>query len=374
MTETSLLGHLSLRLSVHPENIATEALTIVLKRSRTASVAFRQFIGLTGVCLPDSLSFEAQQVGLDRAIPDLRCVDESGRTRAVVENKFWAGLTENQPVTYIRELAHSEEAVVLFVVPDARRTTIWTELLTRCSTAGLQLSSITQSSAITFAHVTPLHCLAITSWRNLLDVLNTAVVSSGDMAAANDIAQLRGLCNAIDSEAFLPLRPDELSNVEIPRRVTNLADVVFEIVQACEALNYCDRKGLKETNGRYTSGTYLKFGLYGAWFGLHVQLWKTFEISPLWFEFSSSDFGKAQQVRELLRVWSHCSPPRCLDWNNNEVVVPAILPTGVDKEKIIAAVVQQVAEMVALLNQQETQKLPVELPATIPPKTSSITS
>jgi hypothetical protein len=373
MKETSLLGQLSLRLSVHPENIATEALTIVLKQSRTASLAFRQFVGLTGVCLPESISFEAQQGGLDRAIPDLTCVDNNGRKRAVIENKFWAGLTENQPITYIRELSHSEPAVVLFVVPDARRAIIWTELLARCSAAGLQLTGTTQSPAITFAHINPLHCLAITSWQNLLDALNSAVVSSRDVAASNDIGQLRGLCNAIDSEAFLPLRPDELSNVELPRRVINLADVAFEIVQSCEARNYCDRKGLKETNGRYTSGTYLRFGSYGSWFGLHLRLWKAFEISPLWFEFSNNDYGKAQKVRELLRGWQHSSPPRCLDWDN-EVVVPAILPAGVEKEKIIVAVVEQVGEMVALLSQHDGQELFVAPPATAPPDASPITS
>jgi hypothetical protein len=373
MKETSLLGDLSLRLFPHPENIATEALTFVLKRSRTASLAFRQFIARTGVHLPESLSFEAQQMGLDRAIPDLRCVDDNSRTRAVVENKFWAGLTENQPTTYIRELPQSEEAIVLFVVPNARRTTIWTELKTRCVKAGQSVSNISESPEITFAHLNPLHRLAITSWQNLLEVLNSAVASSGDMVTSNDIAQLRGLCNAIDSEAFLPLRPDELSNVELPRRMINLADLAFEIVQNCEARGYCDRKGLKETPGRYRSGTYLNLGPCGAWFGLHMQLWREFEVSPLWFEFSNSEFGKAQKVRELLRAWQHRSPPRCLDWDN-KVVVPAILPTGVEKEKIIAVVVEQVGEMFALLNQHKGEEPFVEPPATTPPDASPITS
>jgi hypothetical protein len=283
-------------------------------------------------------------------------VDANGRTRAVVENKFWAGLTDNQPVTYIRELPQSEEAIVLFVVPDARRTTIWNELLTRCSMAGLPVSNTNQSPLITFAHLTPLHRLAITSWPSLLEVLNSAVVGSGDMAASNDIAQLRGLCDVIDSEAFLPLRPDELSNAEIPRRMINLADLVSEIVQNYETRNYSDRKGLKETNGRYTSGTYLRFGPYGAWFGLHLQLWRAFEVSPLWLAFSNNDFGKAQHVRELLRVWQHCSPPRCVDWGN-EVVVPIILPVGVEKEKVIASAVEQVGEMAALLNNKERHNL-----------------
>jgi hypothetical protein len=371
MVETSLLGQLSLRLSVHPENIATEALAIVLKQSRTASLAFRQFVGLTGVCLPESISFEAQQGGLDRAIPDLTCVDENGRKRAVIENKFWAGLTENQPITYIRELSHSEPAIVLFVVPDARRTIVWAELLARCSAAGLQLTGTTQSPSITFAHINPLHCLAITSWQNLLEALNSAVVSSRDVAASNDIAQLRGLCNAIDSEAFLPLRPDEVSNVELPRRVINLADVGFEIVQSCEARNYCDRRGLKETNGQHKAGTYLRFGEYGAWFGLHLELWKAFEISPLWFEFAGRDFGKPLRVRELLRVWQHNSPRRCFDWED-KVVVPAILPTGVEKGRVIAVVVEQVGEMVALLNQHEDQEPFIAPPATVPPDVSPV--
>jgi hypothetical protein len=128
---------------------------------------------------------------------------------------------------------------------------------------------------------------------------------------------------------------------------------------------------LKETNGRHKSGTYLRFGEYGAWFGLHLELWKMFEISPLWFEFAGRDFGKPLKVRDLLRVWQHCSPRRCFDWED-AVVVPAILPTGVEKERIITTVVEQVGEIVALLNQLGGQKDLVAPPAATPPDTLPI--
>jgi hypothetical protein len=79
------------------------------------------------------------------------------------------------------------------------------------------------------------------------------------------------------------------------------------------------------------------------------------------------------KVRDLLRAWQHSSPPLCLDCDN-KVLVPAILPTGVEKERIIATVVQQVGEMVALLNQNEGRELFVAPPATTPPDASPIIS
>jgi hypothetical protein len=52
--------------------------------------------------------------------------------RVFVENKFWTGLTDNQPVSYIEQLsAFTQPTVLLVVVPAAREQTIWRELLSR---------------------------------------------------------------------------------------------------------------------------------------------------------------------------------------------------------------------------------------------------
>src|SRR5271157_5485929 len=106
--------------SPHPENESTEALRYILSKSKTAALAFERFVKDCGSDIPAISWFESQYVSQEGGIPDLRCLDERGETRVLVENKFWAGLTENQPIAYLKLLPENLESVLLFVVPEAR--------------------------------------------------------------------------------------------------------------------------------------------------------------------------------------------------------------------------------------------------------------
>jgi hypothetical protein len=346
MSRNTLLGHLMLGLAPHPENAATEALAFILRQSQAATNALLSLIQSCGLTLPKSLLIETQQAEpqANSGIPDLRCVDAEGRKRIIVENKFWAGLTDNQPVNYLQELPSGADAALLFVVPEARRTNIWNELTELCHASSISLADTCQTLAITYAKLNPHHRLALTSWRILLAKLESAAADSSDGNTTADILQLKGLCEAVDTQAFLPLRLDEITNIETPRRIMNLADLTFEIVEACEKLGYWDRRGTKATHGPYSAGTYLRLGQFGAWVGLDAQLWRDFAISPLWVRFTGEEFGKPRVVSELLRAWKTTQPPRCFGWES-DVVIPLILSPGLEKDKLIAACVKQVAEL-----------------------------
>jgi hypothetical protein len=93
----ALFGHLVSRFSTHPENLATEALAFIVNRSATMREELRILLGRTGIQLPQLARFRSQ-AGDDQAnIPDLIGLDTTGAERLFIENKFWAGLTENQP-------------------------------------------------------------------------------------------------------------------------------------------------------------------------------------------------------------------------------------------------------------------------------------
>jgi hypothetical protein len=93
--------------------------------------------------------------------------------RVFVENKFWAGLTDNQPVNYLRQLSeYTQPAVLLFVVPAEREQTLWRELIRRLEDAGI--SAPDKKTAAGIAQYSPTSIgpiLALTSWTRLLAVL-----------------------------------------------------------------------------------------------------------------------------------------------------------------------------------------------------------
>ena len=89
--------------SAHPENLATEALNYVLRRTPSARAALIQFCAI-GASLPPDLAFQTQVAGDDQTIPDLVGTDADNVARLVIEAKFWAGLTERQPVQYLQRV------------------------------------------------------------------------------------------------------------------------------------------------------------------------------------------------------------------------------------------------------------------------------
>jgi hypothetical protein len=96
-----LFGHLVSRFSTSPENLATEALAFIVNRSAPMREALRRLVGRTGVELPSLARFCSQTGDQQGNIPDLVGLDAMGAERLFIENKFWAGLTENQPAGYL---------------------------------------------------------------------------------------------------------------------------------------------------------------------------------------------------------------------------------------------------------------------------------
>jgi hypothetical protein len=119
--DESLLGELALRLAKSPEDVATEGLACILSRSDAARSSVQRLADEWATCaLRPIVSFRSQVVGGDAARPDLEAQDAAGVPVVIFEDKFWASLTEGQPVTYLRRLA-DRGGVLCFVVPANRR-------------------------------------------------------------------------------------------------------------------------------------------------------------------------------------------------------------------------------------------------------------
>jgi hypothetical protein len=86
------------RFSQENENIATDALAFVVQSSEAARSGLTRLLrGIT----PDlpSLQFRTQPAE-EGSRPDM-CGYDVTTPRVFIENKFWAGLTDNQPVKYL---------------------------------------------------------------------------------------------------------------------------------------------------------------------------------------------------------------------------------------------------------------------------------
>lgn len=334
----SLLGHLATRLSTHPENVATEALAFILRRHEYLRRAVLGFIESLGAPPPQVVSFATQRSEENAARPDLRGADESGAPVLFIEAKFWAGLTDKQPVTYLHALPSDRPTALLVLAPEARRQLLWRELRLRCK------DDLPQSHALdagperpAVLRISPQKVLVLAAWQPFLESLQSAARAQDDHASVENLNQLLGLCTREDTTAFLPLRQEDLSG-DIGRRIYQFGALVDEICEAAVEADVC-KKG---TSGGSRMSYWRTVQIAGHDFFLFFSPWRwhTLAETPLWLDFPSKP-AVWHHLREALRPLALQTPSMILEDTSykDTPTIPLRLKLGVEHHAVVQAVV-----------------------------------
>ena len=220
-------------------------------------------------------------------------------------------------------------AALLFIVPHQRVATVWSELERRCGQEKLDWQDGPGTRAVTWSRVGRT-TLLLTSWNHVLEGLLDAARSGEHESVRHDILQLRGLTSRMDSEAFLPILADEITDQATAHRLVNYSDLIEEITRTLWDRGIADTRGLRPTYGWHALGRYLRVhGRFGLWLGINFEVWRDAGITPLWWSFNDAEFsgvaGRLQTVRELFDDVRHYEDAGTL-------YVPIRLETGVERE------------------------------------------
>ena len=307
--QISLLAYLAYKFGGQTETIATEALGYILSRSEAARNALRDMIGIGGVDV-GRIARVATEVQIEvegkEARVDLVGFDAGDAERAFIEVKFWAGLTENQPNTYLeRLLQNTEPSALLFVAPESRMATLWAELRRLASDGGFALGNGTQAAGLQSAVVNNgIHRLVITSWRALLDSMASRASIDGDSSAERGILELNGLCDQQDTEAFLPIRAGEFG-LDFPRRIRDLWRLIEDAPQSASDQGFASVRGLNRHVGfgrNLRLGSVQKDVRAYTWFGVNNDFKNSFENYPLVLRFYEEKYDRgAMPLAEVKR-------------------------------------------------------------------------
>ena len=350
----SLLGDLAYKFG-GAETTATETLGYILSRSDAADAArnaLRDTIRTGGVDV-GQIARAATEVEIEvkgkEARVDLVGFDEGNAKRALIEVKFWAGLTENQPNTYLKELlkdADAKPSALLFVAPVLRQETLWPELLRLADAGGFSLTAVTSAAGLMSAAVNggP-HRLMLTSWLHLLEKLSAA---TGD--PEKEIRQLQGLCAQQDRAAFLPLRAGEIGP-EFSKRAADLYYLYNDVIKRVREQKIAGFKGLAAAKFGPNYGRFVLLGNSAtgitddAWVGVHFEFGVQHRETPFWVMLGYTFGAKIDQIRERLDVAQRQDG---LDYINAErnkwpvSLVPIHLPAGVEYDYVLDSVVGQI--------------------------------
>ena len=197
--ETTLFAHIAPRLTDRIEDIAVEALGHILSNSEAARSALEETVLLGGAKIGTIGRVQTQVTDEEGGRPDLVTFDDRGAKQVLIEAKFWAGLTPNQPNQYLEQLPGGRPAALLFVAPTARLAMLWPKLCQRAK--GKFIVTITSESGDLRAAVVDggERYLLLTSWAALLNRMAERANKAGDTTAEADILQLLGLTKRMDA-------------------------------------------------------------------------------------------------------------------------------------------------------------------------------
>jgi hypothetical protein len=287
--------------------------------------------------------------------------DDQGAPHVFVENKFWAGLTASQPVSYIRKLAECPQpTLLLVVVPQSRQQSIWRELIRRLEEARISTADRETPAGIVANVTTSLGpILALTSWNKLLDFLEVA--TTNNEAARSDLRQLRALCDQADDDAFIPFSSEAISDKRTPALILQLNSIVQEATTLAFIEGLLHKGRLVPQADWIRTGRYVNFfedGRVGFWFGVHFGLWKKHEASPLWGVFSTSDWGRAMEVRALLEPWAAKSGAFVAAESDGSFAVAFDIRVGEEQGIVIRTIADRFREIGSVLSVLEPKQNP----------------
>ena len=348
----SVLAHVISNSKLQDEPAATQALAFILNQESALVGAIARML---------HIKFELGQVVAEEADKesrvDLTIYDSEGKERILIENKFWAGLTEAQPISYIDKLPQEKESALVFIVPEKRMQTIWIELKDRCQGRGRKFQVIQEEGAVFLAKVTDDRnipkSLMMTSWGYALSQLSEQALSMGNESIKRDILQLCGLTKKMDDDAFLPLRACEVSDQQIARRIVNYLGLIDGIKKALQNKGIAEAlspsSSLKEW---YFGQEFILHDKFVVWLGLSFRYWKEWGKTPLWLTFEkgkkashwSNDKPDNKRIEKILK------DPTIIKADGH-LYRPVLLKIASERESIVRDAASSIVEMAEKLNQ-----------------------
>ncbi len=337
----TLLAYLASSFPGNTENIATETLRHIFDRSDACGVALNDVIqsGVRGVNPITTVKSQVFQPDWTR--PDLVGYDNNCDERVLIEVKFWAELTDNQPNGYIKRLPDGGSTLVMFLVPEERVQSLWQELRRRMTQEFGPLVETDSERRCVRVQKTQKH-LMIASWSGLLDSMAARTRDYGETGVETEIRQLRSLAKYAFDGAFKPIRRGEEFGADSENWQRQFKRLIDAATERGIEQGWASRKGLRATTRSYGYGRYISLCGADVWLGVNLERLARTDQTPLWVdlcvEWNEHLRDMPSDVRGALGITDSPWVPVTL---KRDVEYPEILVGVVDSLKQIASALCQ---------------------------------
>lgn len=316
--QKSLLSHIAGKFISEYENVANSSIAYLLNEYPASRVALKQLIEVEKVP-----SYYVTELSTDsNGRPDITGLDYEGQKVVIIEGKFWANLTENQPVNYLKEL--SKGGKLLFLAPEKRLSSLKFELEKRLGGVDSRI--------------------VVFSWNGFINLIEQENNKNHNSLLASDLLQLKELCKKMDSEGMPPLSQSDIDPMN-GRVATQFADIIDECNSLLREWKHSDFWGLKTTSFKYGHGFYFYAYESACFLSFNSHHWFVKENhAPFWLHIKTDEWVESEKIAHALNSFDSANSDGC--------EYGITLQSGMDKDQITSHIISKVKEVTKFLNEK----------------------
>jgi hypothetical protein len=318
--QESLLSHIASNFISEYENVANSSITYLLNKYPASREVLKNILLLDDV----PSYFVTELATKSNGRPDVTGLDINGNKQIIIEGKFWANLTDNQPVNYLKELP--ENGRLLFLLPEKRKISLDVEIKKRLNGNDKKIY--------------------IFSWNEFLDLVEVENNKNHNQALISDITQLKELCSKMDEEGMPPLSQSDLDpmNGRVAYQFASLIDECKPILKEWEETDF---KKLTASSSTGWNGFYFRAFDFGCQLYFSSYKWfSTNTSTPIWLDIYDKDFKTSQKIYHFLNNFDSQN-----SYNEDYTSYGIELQTGMDKTQIIKHIEAKIKEVLTKLNE-----------------------
>lgn len=318
----SLLSHIASNFISEYENVANSSISYLLNKYPQAREALKKILSISDV--PNYYITELSTQNNGR--PDVTGKDTDGNKIVIIEGKFWARLTNNQPVNYLKEL--NDNGRLLFLVPNKRIRFLKLDIKNRLKGDDNRI--------------------VICSWDSFLSLVELENSRIHDSQLASDLLQLKELCKKMEEEGITPLSMSDLDpiNGRLIYNFSNLMDECNSLLRKWDEANF---KGMKTTPTKEGYGFYFRAFDFSCYLGFSSYDWFSKDShTPVWLYIQDGKWKKSERIYHFLNI---LDPKNSYD-EKDKSSYGIVLKAGMDKEQVITYIANKTEEVLKFLNEK----------------------
>ncbi len=315
--QESILSHIASKFVSQYENVANSSIAYLLNKYSSAREALKNILDFEDVPIYYVTELDSKINGR----PDVTGIDANGKKKIIIEGKFWANLTENQPNNYLKEI--TEDGKILFLAPEKRSNSLLQEIKNRIGEKEIEK-------------------VVVYSWLDFIKLIEVENEKDYDKYLKADLLQIKKLCEKMDVEGMPPLSSSDLDPMN-GRISSNFADIIDECNSILRNWSYSNFDGLKSTAKKYGYGFYFLAYDFGCYLHFDTQKWYLRENhTPFWLLVTDKDWEESFNIQHYLKEYDR--------GNSFGSEYGIILKPGMDKTQVIDHIVNKTKEVLNYLN------------------------